>query len=137
MSFADNYSVILTWILIVMPALIYIVSRFFMVYISVFELKERKYLSDYGEIASYPFGKAEVLLIRRLPIVLRDRKGQYHRYVDCWTPCTGQYIKEYTGMSKEEFFELPFETKYAKLARHASGRTYAPGCAKIQTTRRL
>ncbi len=84
------------------------------------KLKEKTYLMDGGRIAYPPFGKSRLLLYHGMPLILRDRKGNYYRYVCIWVPVTGQYMKEFTGLSKEEILDLPIPDKYDWLTRQAS-----------------
>ena len=60
-----------------------------------------------GEVL-YCFGK-KLLLSYGVPVILIDRRKKIHRLWDGYSRITGEHIKRFCGLSKEEYLALPVE----------------------------
>ncbi len=113
----------LPWIPYILIAIVWVWCKCSSVIIYDLKLKDRTYLQNSGQVAAPAIGKKRLLMFRGNPLVLLDSKGTLHRYADHWTPVTGQYIMEFTGLGKEEFFALPLENpKTNRFVSTASSR---------------
>ena len=54
------------------------------------------------------FGR-RILLSGGSPVMMKDRKGILHRYIDGWDRVMGEHVEIFCGLNKEEFFNLPQE----------------------------
>ena len=42
-------------------------------------------------------------------LIIYKKDGKFHRMWNNWTPTTGNHIKSYCGMNKQEFLKLKYE----------------------------
>lgn len=69
-------------------------------------------------------GKKRLLISHNLPIMLKDRKGNLHRYFDGWNHNIGEHVMQFCGLDEKGFFALPLETKVDRMVHVATNGFY-------------
>ena len=54
--------------------------------------------------------RKKLLISYNIPVAMIDKKG-IHRLWNGWSNATGDHIKQFCGLSKEDFMKLPVETE--------------------------